>query len=132
MLPYLRTLSPKEDLSLKEVTFKLTIFMVLVCATRADTLYKLDLQFRVYKHDGMSFTVSQLTKTSNTKKAFIEVVLPSISTRLKTLPSNLPENIMKVSRRSFIQGYLIMSQTLHFCLYSHHINQLHPQLYLDG
>ena len=67
MLPYLRTLSPKEDLSLKEVTFKLTMFMVLVCATRADTLYKLDLQFRVYKHDGTSFTVPQLTKTSNTE-----------------------------------------------------------------
>ena len=45
MLSYLRTLGPK-DLSLKEVTVKLTMVMALVCATRADTLYKLDLQFR--------------------------------------------------------------------------------------
>ena len=55
VLSYLRTLSPKEDLSLKEVTFKLTMLIVLVCATGADTLYKLDLQFRVFKHDGVSF-----------------------------------------------------------------------------
>ena len=44
VLSYLRTLSPKEDLALKEATFKLTMLMTLVCAIRADPLYKLDLQ----------------------------------------------------------------------------------------
>ena len=43
--------------NLKEVTFKLTLLMALVCATGAETSYKLDLQFRVFKHDGMSFTI---------------------------------------------------------------------------
>ena len=64
----MRSVSPKQDLSLKDVTFKLTMLMALVCATRADTLHKLDLQFRVFKHDGVSFTIPQLTKTSNPEK----------------------------------------------------------------
>ena len=33
VLSHLRSLSPKEDLSLKDVTFKLTMLMALVCAT---------------------------------------------------------------------------------------------------
>ena len=61
VLSYLRALSPKQDLSLTKVTFKLTMLMALVCAIRSDTLCKPDLQFRVFKHDGMSFTIPQLT-----------------------------------------------------------------------
>ena len=77
VLSYLRTLSPKEDLSLKEVTFMFTMLMALVFATRADTLYKLDLQFRVSKHDGVSFTILQLTKTSNPKKPSLKLFFPA-------------------------------------------------------
>ena len=47
--------------------------MALVCATRADTLYKVDLQLRVFKHDGVSFTIPQLTKTSNAKKPSLKL-----------------------------------------------------------
>ena len=61
VLSHLRSLSPKEDLSFKDVTFKLMMLMGLVCAIRADTLHKLDLQFRVFKHDGISFKIPQLT-----------------------------------------------------------------------
>ena len=77
VLSHLRSLSPKEDLSFKEVTFKLTMLMALVCATRADTLHKLDLQFRVFKHDGISFTIPQLTKTSNPKKPSLKLFFPA-------------------------------------------------------
>ena len=77
VLSHLRTLSPTEDLSSKKVTFKLTMLMALVCATRAGTLYKLDLQFKVFKHDGMSFTISQLTKTSNPKKPSLKLFFPA-------------------------------------------------------
>ena len=77
VLSYLRTLSPKEDLSLKEVTFKLTTLMALVCATRADASYKLDLQFRVFKYDGMSFTVPQLIETSDPKKPSSKLFFPA-------------------------------------------------------
>ena len=77
VLSHLRSLSPKEDLSFKDVTFKLTMLMALVCATRADTLHKLDLQFRVFKHDGVSFTIPQLTKTSNPKKPSLKLFFPA-------------------------------------------------------
>ena len=77
VLSHLRSLSPKEDLSLKDVTFKLTMLMALVCATRADTLHNIDLQFRVFKHDGVSFTIPQLTKTSNPKKSLLRLFFPA-------------------------------------------------------
>ena len=77
VLSHLRSLSPKEDLSFKDVTFKLTMLMALVCATRADTLHKLDLQFRVFKRDGVSFTIPQLTKTSNPKKPSLKLFFPA-------------------------------------------------------
>ena len=51
--------------------------MAVVCATRADTLYKLDLQFRVFKHGGVSSTVFQLTKTSNPKKSSLKLFFPA-------------------------------------------------------
>ena len=77
VLSHLRSLSPKEDLSFKDITFKLTMLMALVGATRADTLHKLDLQFRVFKHDGVSFTIPQLTKTSNPKKPSLKLFFPA-------------------------------------------------------
>ena len=51
--------------------------MALVCATRADTLHKLHLQFRVFKYDGVSFTIPQLTKTSNPKKPSLKLFFPA-------------------------------------------------------
>ena len=78
VLPHLRTYSPKEDLSLKEVT-KLAVLRALVCATRADTLCQLDFQFRVFKHDGVCFTIPQLTKTSDPKKPSLNLFFPGFS-----------------------------------------------------
>ena len=77
VLSYLRTLSPKEDLSLTEVTLKLIMLMDLVCATGADILHKLDLQFRVFRHGGVSFTVPQLTKTPIPKKPSLKLCFPA-------------------------------------------------------
>ena len=53
------SLSAKEDFSLKESTFKLTMLMASRCVSpeQSDTLYELDFQFRVFKHDDMTFTV---------------------------------------------------------------------------
>ena len=55
----------------------MTMLMALVCATRADLLYKLDLQFRIFKHNGVSFTVPQLTKTPNPKKLSLKLFFPA-------------------------------------------------------
>ena len=53
------------------------MLMALVCPDRADTLYKLDLHFRVFKHGGVIFTVLQLTKTSNPKKSSLKLFFPA-------------------------------------------------------
>ena len=53
------------------------MLMALVYTTRAGTLYKLDLQFRVFKHDGVIFTIPQLTKTFNPKKPSLKLFFPA-------------------------------------------------------
>ena len=49
-----------------------------MCATRAETLYELDLQFRVFKYDGVNFTIPQLTKTSYPKQPFLKLFFPAV------------------------------------------------------
>ena len=79
MLKYLITLSPAPLLSLKKFTLKLVIIMAIIKVSRADLLYKLDLQYRVYKKDGVLFRVPQITKTGKPFKPPIEVFFPAFS-----------------------------------------------------
>ena len=58
MLKYLISLSPAPSLSLKKLTLKLVMIMAIIKASRADLLHKLYLQYRVYKKDGVLFSVS--------------------------------------------------------------------------
>ena len=51
--------------------------MAIIKASRADLLHKLDLQYRVYKKDGVLFRVPQLTKTGKPSKPPIEVFFPA-------------------------------------------------------
>ena len=76
VLKYLISLSPAPFLSLKKLTLKLVMIMAIIKASRADLLHKLDLQYRVYKQDGVLFRVPQLTKTGKPSKPPIEVFFP--------------------------------------------------------
>ena len=53
------------------------MIMAIIKASRADLLHRLDLQFRVYKKDGVFFRVPQLTKTGKPCKPPIEVFFPA-------------------------------------------------------
>ena len=53
------------------------MIMEIIKASRADLLYKLDLQYRVYKKDVVLFRVPQLTKTGKPSKPPIEVFFPA-------------------------------------------------------
>ena len=68
VLGYLKTLSPKNSLSLKQSTLKLAMLMALISFNRCDSLHKLDLRFHYFKHDGVNFIIPTHTKTSGPSK----------------------------------------------------------------
>ena len=68
VLGYLKTLSPKNSLSLKQSTPKLAMLMALISFNRWDSLHKLDLRFHYFKHDGVNFIILTHTKTSGPTK----------------------------------------------------------------
>ena len=55
MLKSLISLSSAPLLSLKMLTLKLVMIMAIIKASRTDLLHKSDLQYRVYKKDGVLF-----------------------------------------------------------------------------
>ena len=64
VLRYLKFLSPAPLLSMKNLTLKLVMLMALVSLSRANLLHKLDLRFRVFKRDGVLFTLPPVRKSS--------------------------------------------------------------------
>ena len=73
VLGYLKTLSPKNSLSLKQSTLKLAMLMALISFNRCHSLHKLDLRFDYFKRDGVNFIIPTHTKTlvhQNLRKYF--------------------------------------------------------------
>ena len=59
---YLKNLGPNHGLSLKQLTLKLVVLMALVEASRSSELAALDLRFRVFTPEGVTFSLPTLTK----------------------------------------------------------------------
>ena len=76
VLGYLKTLSPRNSLFLKQSTLKLAMLMALISFNRCDSLHKLDLRFHYFKHDGVNFIIPTHTKTSGATK-FKEMFFPA-------------------------------------------------------
>ena len=68
MLGYLKTLSQKNSISLKQSTLKLAMLMALSSFDKCDSLHKLDLRFHYFKCDGVNFIIPTHTKTSGPTK----------------------------------------------------------------
>ena len=62
VLNHLSSLGENSQLSLKQLSQKLAILMALVQASRSSKLQALDARFRVYRPDGVVFTLPTLTK----------------------------------------------------------------------
>ena len=77
VLRYLKFLSPAPLLSMKNLTLKLVMLMALVSLSRANLLHKLDLRFRVFKRDGVLFTLPPARKSSRVTSPPIDITLPA-------------------------------------------------------
>ena len=62
VLKHIRRLGDNSQLSLKDLSKKLATLMAIVEASRTSDLHALDLRFRVYKPEGVYFTLPSLTK----------------------------------------------------------------------
>ena len=60
---FLLSLGPSENLSLKMLSQKLVVLMALASANRSSDLHALDLRFRRYSSEGVTFSLPTLTKT---------------------------------------------------------------------
>ena len=72
VLDFLKTWSPAESLSLKQLTFKLVMLAALIIATRSSFVNKMNLCFRYFKLDGVLCKVPGLTKVCWSEEAIAE------------------------------------------------------------
>ena len=68
VLKYLKSLSPQEDLNLKQLTLKVVMLSALVSAARCSFLHQMDLNFSYFRND--VFLVPGLVKGSKPHKPF--------------------------------------------------------------
>ncbi|CAB4035917.1 Poly P3, partial [Paramuricea clavata] len=64
LLGYIKPLGPNENLSLKNLSFKLVTLLGLTAPDRSSDLAKRDLRWRIFHPEGVSFSLSGLSKTS--------------------------------------------------------------------
>ena len=64
VLDFLQTLHPVEELTLKNLTLKLTMLLALTSAQRCQTLHVLSVDNMRLVNDGCTFYFTQLLKTS--------------------------------------------------------------------
>ena len=77
VLRYLKSLSPPEDLNLKQLTLKVVMLSALVSAARCSFLHQMDLNLSYFRNDGYVFLVPGLVKGPKPHKPHLEIFLPS-------------------------------------------------------
>ena len=100
VLEYLKTLHPPEDLTLKELTLKLTMLLALLSAQRCQTLQALSIGNMVLTDEKCSFHFSKPLKTSRPGKHLDPPVVTSFT----------PDASLCVI--TILQAYLNKTQTL--------------------
>ena len=77
---FLKTWSPAESLSLKQLTLKLVMLAALITAARSSSVNKMNLCFRYFKPNGVLFKVPGPTKCAGPKRPlqnlFLAIFLP--------------------------------------------------------
>ena len=76
-LKFLKTLSPKESISFKLLSYKVLMLCAPTSFNRADTLHKLELSFRIFKPDRVLFKPCSVSKTARPSKPLKDLFFPS-------------------------------------------------------
>lgn len=79
VLDYLRSLGPNTQLSLKCLSLKLTVLLILTSAETSSEIKAHDLRFRKYLPEGVVFNLPELTKVVRLGQPFKSLFSPIIS-----------------------------------------------------
>ena len=79
VLDFLRSLGDNKELSLKHLSWKVTMLLALSCPSRSADLASLHLSRRVYKPDGVCFYPSALSKQSRQSSQIVHFFFPSLA-----------------------------------------------------
>ena len=79
VLDFLRSLGDNKELSLKHLSWKVTMLLALSHPSRSADLASLDLSRRVYKPDGVCFYPSALSKQSRQGSQIVHFFFPSLA-----------------------------------------------------
>ncbi|KAK3108935.1 hypothetical protein FSP39_019143 [Pinctada imbricata] len=76
VLKYILTLPENKDLSLKQLTHKVTMLMALTSACRSSEICKLDMNYMNVERDEVTFTLTELSKTRKASDKPLEMKFP--------------------------------------------------------
>ena len=71
MLEHICSLGRNSDLSLKQLSYKLVVLLALSNASRASEIHVLDIRYLNRNENGVTFTIAELTKTSQPGKKVV-------------------------------------------------------------
>ena len=98
VLDFLKTWSPAESLSLKQLTLKLVMLAALITAARSSSVNKMNLCFRYFKPHGVLFKVPGLTKCAGPKRPLQNLFLASFPPDRRLCFVNYPKQYEKVTK----------------------------------
>ena len=98
VLDFLKTWSPAESLSLKQLTLKLVMLAALITAARSSSVNKMNLCFRYFKPHGVLFKVPGLTKCAGPKRPLQNLFLASFPPDRRLCFVNYLKQYEKVTR----------------------------------
>ena len=76
VLQHICSLGRNSDLSLKQLSHKLVVLLALSNASRASEIHALDIRYLSRNENGVTFTIAELTKTTQPGKKKVVCYLP--------------------------------------------------------
>ena len=89
----IKSWSPADSITLKQLTLKLFMLAALISAARKSSLDKFDLRLRFLKSNGVLFKVPGLTKCANQNKHNTRGLFSRSSSRQEAMLLYLPKNL---------------------------------------
>ena len=93
VLNLIKSWSPADSITLKQLTLNLFMLAALISAARKSSLDKFDLRFRFFKSNGVLFKVLGLTKCANQNKHITRGLFSRFSSLQEAMLLYLPKNL---------------------------------------
>ena len=121
VLKYPKTLHPPEQLSLKDLTLKMTMLIALLSGQRCQTIYSLDTTTMVLSAEKCVFYIYELLKTSRPGKHYGCLELRAYADdKQLCVVTLLQEYVQRILKFRGNNAQLLLPQTSQPCIYSNY------------